>query len=211
MGFKAKTTATVDKELGSVSIQFAKAAEELKLSLAAVDTIDTKVAKLREDFTNLTSDYNTLIDESEAKLAGLEAQYKEKERTMAVNVDLNIKQYGVTQAASYLASTHKVLTLDEFNKLSSDVKEAETSVKTAVASVTRDLKSEHAQELLKITSAHSVAEAENKAQIKSLTLVNESLTKQVAELTAMIDKERDANTARAQAASVGQITVNSGK
>ena len=211
MTFKAKTTATVDKELGSITVQFAKASEELKSAVSSANGIELIVAGLKETFETTKKGYNDLIEQSEQKIAALEEQFKEKERTLKVDVDLKIKEHGINQAVAYLSATHAVVEKSDYAKLQEQIKEANKTTAEAVAAKQATLTAEHKAEILKLSSEHTVKESENVARIRSLESINAMLEKQVLDLKSMIDKDRDANTERAKASSVGAINVSSGK
>lgn len=202
---------TVEKEVMSTSMAFSKAAEALSQAVVAAEKIEERVKIAKESFDAQAAAKTAEIESAKAEIAALTADYLEKERIAKVDTDLKIKELGVTAAISFLGTTHKVLTVGDYNTHVKSVQEVLANIDSAVKSAESSLHSMYKSQIATEISKAALAAAEDKASIKALQAEVNFQKTTIQSLNEMITAERTASVERAKAASIGTVSINGGK
>lgn len=198
----AKTAVvSVEKDILSTALLFNKAALGLKEAVAAAFKLDERVLASEEAFNKKATEYATLVDEKKAEILSLDLQIMEQFRVKSLDIDLKLKEYGVSAASTLLANTHAVLTKDAYVVLQNKATEADTTVAKEVAIARAAVKSEYEVKLATQVADSRVASANDTADITALKAQIYFQTAQIKTLEGMISSEREASIERAKAAS----------
>lgn len=196
-----KSSASTEIVLGKAAQQIAKAVNELNNTTATITTLVDQVEDLQLQISN-----------KEESIEALGIHFKEKERQLEVELDLNFKASTEKVVEEYLKSKNKVSVdskdLHELRvELENSKKEFNDAVSKEVMSVRTDLTNKFINDSKLLLAENKAIEAQNVAKIENLTSQNEFLEGQVAKLYEQMDDERKASIERAKASSVGSINV----
>lgn len=196
-----KKSVTTEIVLGQAAQQISKAVSELT---SATETI--------KELTSKSDDLSLQVANKEEQIASLEVEYKEKERQLDVQLDLNFKSNSERVVTEYLTSNGKVsiskTDLANLQKELADTKaNADAETKKAVAQVSSSLKSQYENDIRFLQSENKATAAENASKIATLADKNVFLEAQTTKLFLQLEAERAAGVERAKAGSIGQITV----
>jgi len=201
MAKTTKKSVTTEIVLGQAAQQISKAVSELT---SATETI--------KELTSKSDDLSLQVANKEEQIASLEVEYKEKERQLDVQLDLNFKSNSDRVVTEFLNSNGKVAIsktdLANLQKELADTKaNAEAETKKAVAQVASSLKSQYENDIRFLQSENKATAAENASKIATLADKNAFLEAQTTKLFLQLEAERAAGVERAKAGSIGQITV----
>lgn len=203
---KANPT-TVEKEVLSAAMTFSKAAVALQDAVKSAENLEERVKVAEENYNKKASEYATLVTEKTAEIAGLDSQFAEKERVGKLDVDLRLKQYGITAANQMLGEDYAVLPKASYNDLQKKVTEAEANTKKEVAVATSALKSEYEAKLKEQKLEAETASAKDKADLDAMKTQVNYLERTITSLNQMIEAERQASIERAKASAIGTVNL----
>jgi hypothetical protein len=204
---KANPT-TVEKEILSSAMTFNKAAIALQDAVKSAENLEERVHIAEEQYNKKAGEYAALITEKTAEIQGLEAQFSEKERIGKLDVDLKLRQYGVTAATQMLGSDYAVLPRATYDELQKKVQEAESTTKKEIAVAVSSVKSEYELKLKEQSLTAQTASAKDKAELESMKTQIAYYERTIASLNQMIEAERQASIERAKAGAIGTLNLS---
>ena len=192
----------------SAEIVMGKAAQDLHKAVAealrATEGLSELVVK--------SEDLALTIANQEAKISELDVQFHEKERQMALDLELRMKGRAEHTVQEHLAANRqRSILIEEFTQMDTRIKNAENELKTTVAvetaKVRNEEKSRFESERKLLEAQHAATEAKNNASITVLEGKITFLEAQNHQLLDQINAERDASIQRAKAATPVYQTV----
>jgi hypothetical protein len=189
------------------------AASKMQQSLKAYEQAQQQLAKLPE----LVEEYTLKITQAESKLNDLKVAYNERTRQFNVELDLHKRQSIEAVVDEYLQNEDKVaVKRTEYEKLVADLTAAvnnqESVVKAEVAKANAIADNRNKSQMEIREAQYSQKEAENKAQINSMTAQLAALRSENESWKRQLDDERKASVERAKASAIGSVNLTpSGK
>jgi predicted RNA binding protein with dsRBD fold (UPF0201 family) len=183
-----------------------------------------KLNSAMKAFNDMTASFNKVAEEleqntfkvaeKELRLAELSAQYEEKKRSGAVQLELDMKENAANKVADWLATNKKIaIDLTAYHALQEErdalklnsQKEKEAAVMSAIKAVN----AQHDATMRVREAEFKATEASTLAQLNSLKGELQSARAEATRWEAALGSERTAGVERAKAAAVGSITVGS--
>lgn len=182
---------------------------KLAQSLKAYEQAQQQLAKLPEMIT----DYTLKIAQAENKLNQLVVEHNERKRQFDVELEVHKKQSIEKVVTNYLAGEQKIAVKHtDYEQLRADyaaaLKDRDQEISREVGKATGIAENKAKRDAEVREAQYNAKEAENKAQITSLTNQVNTLTKEIESWKTQLNEERKASVDRAKASSVGAINVS---
>lgn len=197
----AKKSDNTDAVISSAAASLVKATGNIQEAVKLVENLNENAETLTRDIAASKAEIANLADEYTTKYRKAEVDFNLK---LAEKKDATVNEYlksvgkEAVDSVAYKALQTELVTVKQ--ERDAEVKKAVTIENTRL---TRDFNSEKAL----LESQFQTSTVKQVAQIESLQKENAALQKQVEQLFAQIDAERDASIQRAKASAVGTLNV----
>lgn len=205
MATAKKQTATSEAVVGQAAVNFKKAVTEVKLALAGIDNLETKVEE------------NQLrIAQQEAKIAELTVDYAERKRQADVDLAIRVKNDKAMVVGEVLNEEGKIaISKEELRTLENELdtlkRDFDEKVKKANSEAHGKAQGDLKYEKTLMEAEYKAKEAGNLSKIESLTDKVTFLEVQNQNLLDQMEAERKANVEKSKHSAIGSVNVTSGK
>jgi hypothetical protein len=206
------STKATKKVSASTETFVGSAAQSLKKSLAEYVNATAAIDKMADRADELS----TIVASKEAAIEELDVKYQEKERQLALDLDLRMKERTELVVNRYLNEQSKTaISTSELSALKQELETTKTNfnkdVQSAVAAATSNIKGTYESDKRLLEAEHRAAQAKNEAQIETLEGKVVFLEDQVEMWKSQLNSERQASIERSRNAQQPTINVTGTK